>query len=98
MDSGRPFPHTKSRGQTVVGRLHVSGKALEQQNRLGSLGDQQIDIEMGECAKKNNIPKKDRNLIVFPSKEWGSNTPFLYFIGVSVVDLLQLSQVCNWNS
>ena len=52
----------------------------------------------GWMRKKNNIPKKDRNLIVFPSKEWGSNTPFLYFIGVSVVDLLQLSQVCNWNS
>ena len=52
----------------------------------------------GWMRKKNNIPKKDRNLIVFPSKKWGSNTPVLYFIGVSVVDLLQLSQVCNWNS
>ena len=72
LDSGRPFPHTMvAGGQSVVGRLHVSVKALEQQNRLGSLGDRQIDFVDWVNAQKEQHPQKKINEIVKSFKRMG---------------------------
>ena len=75
---------SRSRGGCGPGRLYVSGKALEQQSRLGSLGDPEMDIEMLKDAgkKKNGVPKKDGNHGEFLPKNRGHFFPVLCFIGL----------------